>query len=115
MTGIELIAQERARQVEKEGWTPEHDDEYYKGSLAAAGACYALVAHLDAPDKRRIAKALRDGTQSGFRAVINEIWPDDWDETWFKPKAALRDLARAGALIAAEIDKLQRAEAADGE
>jgi len=27
MNGIERIAAERERQVEAEGWTPEHDDE----------------------------------------------------------------------------------------
>lgn len=26
-TGIELIAEERQRQIEKECWTPEHDDQ----------------------------------------------------------------------------------------
>ncbi len=34
-------------------------------------------------------------------------WP--WDEEWWKPdNDAVRNLAKAGALIAAEIDRLQR-------
>lgn len=40
-TGIELIADERARQISQEGWTTEHDDQYRHGELAAAGAVYA--------------------------------------------------------------------------
>lgn len=33
-------------------------------------------------------------------------WP--WAVRWWKPKDPIRDLVRAGALIAAEIDRLQR-------
>lgn len=41
-TGIELIAEERERQITKEGWTPEHDAEHKNGELANAAAVYAL-------------------------------------------------------------------------
>ena len=40
-TPIELIAEERERQQEKEGWTLEHDDEHDGGELAMAAALYA--------------------------------------------------------------------------
>jgi hypothetical protein len=40
MSAIEDIAAERRRQVEAEGWTPEHDDEHFKGELGDAAACY---------------------------------------------------------------------------
>ena len=39
--GIRLIAAERQRQVDVEGWTPAHDDEHDEGELAIAAACYA--------------------------------------------------------------------------
>ena len=39
-TGIELIAEERHRQIEKEGWTPEHDDQHNAGDLVHAAAAY---------------------------------------------------------------------------
>lgn len=35
-TGIEAIAAERQRQIEKEGWTPEHDDTHGAGEMAEA-------------------------------------------------------------------------------
>jgi hypothetical protein len=44
-TGIELIAEERARQVSAEGYDAAHDDEHGDGSLAWASVCYA------APDR----------------------------------------------------------------
>lgn len=97
--GIELIAAERARQVEMEGWTPEHDDGHFDESLALAASCYAL------PDGKR-QKQLLDFT------LIEWLWP--WDFCWWKPAGRktkpqrIRELVKAGALIAAEIDRLQR-------
>lgn len=90
MKGIELIAAERQRQIEQEGWTPEHDAEHGKGELAEAAACYAM------PERAR---------QTG---VSDLLWP--WDEKWWKPTPndRIRELVKAGALIAAEIDRLQR-------
>lgn len=100
MIGIELIAKERERQVSEEGWTPEHDAEHREGELALAGAIYAW------PAPRPI--------------HIKKAWP--WDFQWWKPTiptngaesnkdewrdARIRDLVKAGALIAAEIDRLQ--------
>ncbi len=43
MTGIERIAAERLRQIEKKGWTPEHDDEHDPEDLEMAAACYAIM------------------------------------------------------------------------
>lgn len=39
MTGIELIAKERQRQIEQEGWTAEHDSQHTAGELLQC-ACY---------------------------------------------------------------------------
>lgn len=95
-TGSELIAEERERQIKEEQFSPAHDDEHDNGALALAGASYAVCA------VSQINK--------------NSNWPDmpvswPWDEEWWKPKDPIRNLARAGALIAAEIDRLQRLEA----
>jgi hypothetical protein len=40
MTGSELIAAERERQVSAEGWTPEHDDEHSGGEMMSAAQDY---------------------------------------------------------------------------
>ena len=88
-TGAELIADERQRQIEEEGWSAEHDTQHPSGQLALAGACYALDA-------------------VGLVGTASDWWP--WDEKWWKPTPndPVRQLTKAGALIAAEIDKIQR-------
>lgn len=77
------IAAERKRQIEAEGWTVGHDDRHTDGALAKAATCYASVYPLAA-----------------------SYWP--WDIKWWKPKDRRRDLVRAGALIVAEIERLDR-------
>jgi hypothetical protein len=108
------IAAERRRQVEVEGWSPEHDDKHRDGSLAQAAGCY--VFHAAAYQRVRYnidlaayrASPPRDRFLSGF----NLSWP--WDRAWWKPKDPRRDLIRAGALIVAEVERLDRAAAAEG-
>lgn len=82
------ITVERRRQIEAEGWTPEHDDQHADGghgghpALPQAAACYAL------------------GEQVR--------WP--WAEEWWKPgPTRRRDLIKAAALLVAEIERLDRA------
>jgi len=99
-TGVEMIAEERRRQIDGEGFSAERDDEYTNGELVRAATTYALAsAGYD--------KELRPSDQSTLFASLKEMWP--WYPLWFKPKSALHDLARAGALIAAEIDRRVRA------
>lgn len=93
-TGIELIAEERQRQIDQEGWTEEHDDKYVNEELSLAAASYAVAA-----DGRERYKQI-DFSPS--------FWP--WDEKWWKPTPddRIRELVKAGALIAADIDRLLR-------
>jgi hypothetical protein len=104
-TGAELIADERQRQIVEKRWTSGHDDnEHEDGGLALAGAVYALdvVTRIGnsyivyPPLKRAISEVLYSG------------WP--WDKIFWKPTPDndIRELTKAGALIAAEIDRLQR-------
>lgn len=95
MTGIELIAAERERQVSVEGWTTDHDRIHHSGDLTAAACTYGLHAM----------RQIDEGAQT--QAVLNGLWP--WSEKWWKPSPdPVRNLVKAGALIAAEIDRLQR-------
>ena len=99
MTGIKLIEAERQRQVAVEGWTPDHDDEHLKHELVLAAICYAT------PER------LREYPPQGGPPAI---WP--WDpEYWLPSRTAggnasgrIHELVKAGALIAAEIDRLNR-------
>ncbi|WP_226789504.1 hypothetical protein [Pseudomonas aeruginosa] len=88
------VQAERRRQVEAEGWTPEHDDEHSHGQMARASACYALAG----------SSAPNDGTAA---LLVSLAWP--WDEQWWKPSTARRDLVKAGALVLAEIERLDLA------
>lgn len=94
--GRDVLA-ERRRQVEAEGWTPEHDDQYDNGELSRAAAAYAH--HSTRPKDRRHSMAEVGAWPS--------YWP--WDVKWWKPTEPRRDLVKAGALILAEIERLDRA------
>ncbi|MGR7993899.1 hypothetical protein [Xanthobacter sp. ZOL 2024] len=94
------VLAERRRQVSVEEWTPDHDDEYESGELALAAAAYA------------------ENTASGYDGeTCGEdppyAWP--WADKWWKPTTRRRDLVKAGALILAEIERLDRAIALPGD
>lgn len=89
-TGADLIALERIRQIKEEGWTPDHDQEHTASELVRAACAYALFS---IPWRTMMTKAI-------------EIWPDTWSTEWFRPSTKIRNLVKAGALIAAEIDRL---------
>lgn len=100
------VLAERQRQTRVEGWTAEHDAGHGDGSLATAAAIYAD------PSLVRF--------ESGkFGTCIIDPWPwrnrhdagrGFYDErAWWKPSDRRRDLVKAGALILAEIERLDRA------
>ncbi|HBO5413403.1 TPA: hypothetical protein VDT23_003646 [Pseudomonas aeruginosa] len=89
------VQSERRRQINVEGWTPEHDDKHETGALASAAGCYAMFS-----------LAYPAGDPSHF-------WP--WDKSWWKPSPdGRRNMVKAGALILAEIERLDRAAASQG-
>ena len=91
---IREIAEERFRQIHGEGFTADHDDEHYAdGVMAQAAACYAM-ASTNCDD-----------------SSIRVLWPVSWDWKWYKPTTRRRNLIKAAALIIAEIERLDRAEA----
>jgi len=117
-TGIFLISQERERQILEEKWTIEHDDEHTDGSLALVATCYASPIKIFQIDEL-----------AGGLAFIDP-WPDSWLKMYdkrmgygerkknpgnvvpnphtYNKKERLDLLVKAGALIAAEIDRLNR-------
>lgn len=100
--GVLLIAEERRWQVEKHGWTAAHDDKHDRGQMLAAAMCYASVPLLRLTFKP-------NNAESEITEVMATKWP--WDEQWWKPsRDPVSNLVKAGALIAAEIDRLTRAE-----
>lgn len=110
-TGAERIAIERQRQLVDEGYDDEHDDEHTNFALALAASCYAASAA-----GTRI--FVQNEFATGF--VFEDPWPwgnhfdrrpYDSNDVLKEPTddQAIRMLEKAGALIAAEIDRLLRA------
>ena len=106
MEPLDLIKAERARQIQEEGFTVEHDDLHTRGEMALAAAVYATTheyRHMELP------------------------YPWPWDKKWYKPEPGMepenpnpvqarkpsdegriKELVKAGALIVAEIERIQR-------
>ena len=87
--GDYLISKERERQIVEEGYIKEHDLNHNYLEFVKAAVSYC-IANFDSDDANKDSKIW---------------WP--WDEQAYKPKTKLRNLVRAGALIAAAIDRLQ--------
>ena len=85
MTGLDAIAKERREQIEKHGYTEQHDAEHIGGELESAAA-----------------------------AVLTEdieLWPKRWGRERFlqiTEKSTRDRLAVTGAFLAAEIDRIDR-------
>lgn len=88
---VQSVIAERQRHQSAEGWTPEHDDQYSKSQLLWASSCYVL-------------NAIHPFNRIPFG------WP--WTPEWWKPTNPRRDMVKAGALILAEIERIDRQEAA---
>lgn len=82
-TGIELIAKERQEQIEKHGFEAKDDAKYTNKELVKAAKFMLTQFPLDYPD-----------------------W-DRWLMEKSKSMSRIKQLTVAGALIAAEIDRLQ--------
>jgi hypothetical protein len=90
------IAAERRRQIETEGWTLAHDDTHNQGEMANAAGAYCQSA----------ARPRLFSRKPGAAFTFPMCWP--WAREWWKPKNPRADLVRAGALIIAEIERLDR-------
>lgn len=99
-TGAERIAAERARQITDEQYTLEHDICFNgPGDMTAAALAYAEFAwwQID-PNCGWSEKMILD-------IVLEQWFP--WSSEYFKPADdPIQNLVKAGALIAAEIDRV---------
>ena len=87
---IELISKERERQINVKGYDINHDDKECNSQLAYAACCYAV------PEC------------STRKLILNWAWK--WNLKYWKPTPdnRIKELVKAGALIVAEIERLQR-------
>lgn len=101
-TAIELIAAERERQQVAEGYGDYHDNLHDGGEMAEAAACYAELS----------SGLVSGGTVDELRELYLDgmgtlTWPWE-DEAWKPVDDPIRNLVKAGALIVAEIERIQR-------
>lgn len=93
---VDVLA-ERRRQIDLEGYTTERDDQYVNGELSEAAAAYAFwsfTSRLLPPNRKLEPPA---------------SWP--WDREHWKPTTQRHMLIKAGALILAELERLDRQQA----
>lgn len=97
MSGVDLIRAERRRQRKRQGdgeaYSLAHDDEHDKGEIARAAAVYAMPPEF------------RERNQD----LVATLTPYNW-HLKLGTGDRIRELVKAGALIAAEIDRLERAQ-----
>lgn len=104
-TGIDLIAQERNRQIEVEGYNEQHDSQHNVREFIAAAITYAKSSDLSLHSETfQPDDDWHETNEPFYRNEVKRGWP--WDENTFKPTTPLRDLVKAGALIAAAIDRI---------
>lgn len=94
--GAEMIHAERIRQVVEERRDARQDDLQTAGELGRAAAAYAVP------------EAGRNYYRTRLGRMIPSFWP--WPDAFWKPtpEDRIRELVKAGALCAAEIDRLTR-------
>ena len=85
-TGIKRIENERLRQIFKKCYDKNHDQQHSENELLFAAIAYIFE------------YCIGEGEGSKY-------WP--WEINSFKPRNNQRDLEKAGALIAAELDRLK--------
>lgn len=113
LDGVARIAAERERQLHVKRWSKTHDDDHTDHSLALAACAYATP--------HRLYRLHSCSGPDGYSFV--DCWPARWDDKYdHRPREGgrllhadevpvarrIRALEKAGALIAAEIDRLLR-------
>jgi hypothetical protein len=99
MRGHDSIKAERKGQMSEHGYYAENDNNWANGELSRAANCF-----LQAAEVQRIEPEL---TKEEVKSKVAGFWP--WDEQTLKVnKSRTKNLIKAGAMIAAELDRLFR-------
>lgn len=97
--GVSLIGAERSRQMVK--WSAEHDSDanHVNQEMATVAALYAMPHH---------------GKHGLNSDIVDRLYPKTWHTRWWDVQSnpfiaeRIEELSKAGALIAAEIDRLHK-------
>jgi len=98
--GALLIVKERIRQIANLGYTLEGDRDQLFGELSLAAACYA------SPTKLYKKEEIYSPHKGVTGHMYNDPWPWSADSDKKDTHSRIEQLAIAGALCAAEIDRL---------
>lgn len=119
--GTALIVSERERQIQLEGYTLEDDDHYLMGELSKAAACYQAIGRGQFLGGQRTWWATSQGWVKSendpeprpkheprcMRRIVPGAWP--WaPDSWKPSRDPVENYKKAGALLAAEIDRILR-------
>jgi len=99
-SGIELINQERQEQIEKHGWSLEHD-QYYRDHQLIEAAHFCI-------EQAQI--------KEGLKKTEQHEWPSGWDQFFedkIREKSIVDQYVVAGAFYMAEIDRTNSTEYQD--
>lgn len=115
-TATAMIAAERERQIHLEGYSPEDDDYHVMGELGRAAACYMAysrgiwlggVRTWWATPMGWVKSLNQPRGTSTTRLKVPKAWP--WSpDSWKPDDDPLRNYVKAGALLAAEMDRIMR-------
>lgn len=102
------VLAERARQITEEKFPAEWDDLYRNKELERAAACFALYGTIPSPLRAHFEReglGIASPNEAAACAIFR-LWPFKW--AWWKPENPRRALVKAGALILAAIEKIDR-------
>ena len=108
MISIDLITKERRLQITEKKYDDKHDDYHDKGELLQAAKCYIEYVCLNS----KIMDNTNDSYVNNLKIYRSgkrpENWPPQFDKDSWNPDSPIRDLVKAAALIAAEVDRRMR-------
>lgn len=97
LNGVQRIEKERQRQIEREGFDASNDKKSSPADFMKAAVSYINSAYI----------SLNGSSLEKRKESMQECWPETWDKDFCKPSEDIkRDLVKAGALIAAAIDRI---------
>lgn len=95
-TGVELISEERQRQINVEGYTEQHDSNHKTSEFV-----YAAIAYVESAKVGVICSEIGNTDEHEImirKTEMGRYYPFGWS---FKPSTDIRDLVKAGALMVA--------------
>ena len=105
--GLDLITEERIRQIVEEGRSLDHDQQHESSQLLYAAICYA------SPEPIFVKRNIVSQKKGCIGTSFQDPWPYDFADKR-EEHSRIKQLQIAGALIAAELDRINKLNEAVG-